>query len=99
MLVYLVTPQSGEVTEALLRLVSSAPTAHPAHVLVDEVGVEHGCSGSSHCCHCHRSVSFLADHAPIEVESARSSLSVADWFVAEPVADGVPTDIFRPPTA
>ncbi len=98
-LVYLMTPGSGELTENVVHLVT---TGHTAHAVDDAdhhpTGVEHGCSGPYHVCECHGTTSFVVEDASFRVEAATGSLVLAAWFVIDLAADGVATDIFRPPT-
>lgn len=100
MLVYFMTPGSGELTEDLVHLVTDGHAAHAVdHADHPPTGVEHGCSGPYHVCPCHGTTSFVVHGASVKIEAAKHSVRPTPPFVADLAAEGVVTDIFRPPTA
>ncbi len=61
LLIYLMTPGSGELVSDVVHLVSSGHTPHAEEHADHEDGApEHGCSGPFHVCSCHTTPHFVA---------------------------------------
>ena len=99
MVIYLMTPGTGELAENIVHLVMTGHTAHSIDVPDHEPkGDEHGCSGTFHVCPCHTSISFLLG-MKAEAAEARTTRSFLHWPADDAKADGYPTSLFRPPIA
>lgn len=98
MMVYMMTPAIGEITENVVHLFTEG---HTAHAMSDQEhepsGDEHGCSVSFHLCQCHGALCFLpSDGAPL-VERARPSMARIAHNPPQTLPSGHLMGVFRPP--
>jgi hypothetical protein len=98
LLAYAVTPGAGEMTENLAHFMLDGHAAHTQHASEEAPSEDaHGCSGPFQTCPCHGTSAFVAERGPVEVEAAAHEVVTLHWFVADLRADGVLTNVFRPP--
>ena len=100
LLVYLMTPGSGELTEDLFHYAFEGPAARAStHTERESQAPEHGCSGPYHVCKCHQSTNFM----PVVTLSALLVLPVSEepppWYVDRSIPIGFTGQVFRPPIA
>jgi hypothetical protein len=97
-LIYLMTPSAGEITENLLHLLR---TGHTAHAIQDDahqpVDPEHGCSGPFHVCACHSSTAFTLARVTVDVGSPLRNETEVGWRSESTLSEGHLEDVFRPP--
>ncbi len=100
LMMYLMTPGSGELTENIVHLVMNGHTAHALddadHQPEDD---EHGCSGPYHVCQCHTSTGFLAGVGDVRLGAAFAAGARLSWGAEDAKADGCLAGVFRPPIA
>ena len=99
-LAYLMTPGTGEITEAVVHAAVHGDTAHADHAGHEDAGSqdEHGCSGSFHACLCHHAPGFLpAPGIPALAIEVGDHSALPSPLSATPT--GPPDTIFRPPIA
>jgi hypothetical protein len=98
LLAYVVTPGAGEMTENLVHFLLDGHAAHAAHEAGEQSEEDaHGCSGPFQTCPCHGTSAFVADSPRLEVRAAVVEGQPLAWFVSDLGADGVLTNVFRPP--
>lgn len=100
LMVYLMTPAGGEITENVVHLLTKG---HTAHAIDDDAhepdSPEHGCSGPFHVCSCHSSTAFTASFAAVDVGSAVPRETGVGWWYEDAPAEGYLDSVFRPPIA
>jgi hypothetical protein len=97
-LLFTMTPASGEILENAVHLILAG---HTAHALADETHQpdepEHGCSGPFHVCPCHSPTPLTAPGVTSALGSpAPRESRAAGWAEAGPF-DGYLDGVFRPP--
>jgi hypothetical protein len=99
-LIYLMTPSAGEITENLVHLLTKGHTAHAvrddAHQPTDP---EHGCSGPFHVCTCHSSTAFTVARATVDVGATIRNETEVGWSTESTLSEGYLEAVFRPPIA
>jgi hypothetical protein len=99
-LVYLMTPLAGEITENVVHLLAEG---HAAHAIEDDAhtpeGPEHGCSGPFHMCSCHSSAAFTQTASSIHVRAAFPGKTEDGWWYEDAPSDVHRDGVFRPPIA
>ena len=100
MMVYLMTPAMGEITENVVHLFTEG---HTAHAMLDQEhepsGDEHGCSVSFHLCQCHGALCFLPSASVQLDERDRPSVAPIPQPTRQPIPSGHLLGVFRPPIA
>ncbi len=99
-LVYLTTPVSGEITEAVAHFVAHGDAAHrdTSHGTT-ETQTERGCDGPCHFCGCHGYVSFVPPAAVRRPLAEPPSQLQVMASCSDRMADGFALGVFRPPAA
>jgi len=100
LMVYLMTPGAGEITENAIHLVASGHMAHAVDYDDHEpAGDEHGCSGPYHVCQCHRSADFTVSTHPIVLATSVRTRDRLARGASDVKAAGFFSSVFRPPRA
>jgi hypothetical protein len=99
-LVYLMTPLAGEITENVVHLLAEG---HAAHAIEDDAhapdGPEHGCSGPFHMCSCHSSTAFTEPTTAIDIRAAFPGETGVGWWYEDAPSEAHLDGLFRPPIA
>jgi len=100
LMVYVMTPSAGEITENVIHLLASG---HTAYANDDEhherTGDEHGCSGTFHICPCHSTPLFALRVVRTDVGAVLHAGERLPWASNDANAEGFVPGVFRPPVA
>jgi hypothetical protein len=101
LLIYLMTPGTGELTADLLHFAQTGHSEHasPADGHTEEETPEHPCSGPYHVCHCHHALCFLLAPVPRVTAVAPPASGPALWSHRQEPKEGTRDPLFRPPIA
>lgn len=99
-MVYVMTPGSGELAENLVHLLANGHTAHAFDDAEHQPqGNEHCCSGPFHVCQCHTSTGFIVGVKHNRLGTALVRGERLSWACEEVEAEGHSVSLFRPPIA